>query len=119
MHKSYFLKVASLIGKKWTILLLEEISLPGQKGFNAILQKLKGISPKILSQRLQELESLGAVKKETIPTKNQIKVQYQLTNSGKELFDILKSLQKLEMDSQKDFTENYSRSHKRPWPGDC
>ena len=54
MYKCQLFQVADLLGKKWTIVIIQEVALNGCKGFNAVFNKLKGISPKILSKRLKE-----------------------------------------------------------------
>ena len=73
------------LGKKWTVPLIEEIYFKKKAKFNDISRSLK-ISPKILSQRLNELEKLGIIKK--IDAEND-KIGYELTKKGKELQKII------------------------------
>ncbi|MDO8555565.1 MAG: helix-turn-helix domain-containing protein [Nanoarchaeota archaeon] len=82
-------QVADLIGKKWTIALLGEIVVLGNQGFNALLHRMGKISPKILTERLKELEQQQLIRK-TVDTKSvPMKTAYFLTDKGKELQDIL------------------------------
>lgn len=43
-----------IIGKRWTVLIIREI-LRGNTQFNRFLENIKGISPKVLTERLREL----------------------------------------------------------------
>lgn len=76
--------IAGIIGKKWTIALLQEITLHREKGFNFYLNRLRGISPKVLSQRFRELEREGLLTRSTAG-KELLKTQYRLTRKGEEL----------------------------------
>ena len=77
-------KVSHLIGKKWTIPLIEEININKANGFNHLSKRLKKPSPKVLSTRLKDLEKIGLIKKSLL--KNKItKTNYELTEKGKEL----------------------------------
>ena len=47
-----------IIGKRWTVLIIREI-LRGNTQFNRFMDNIEGISPKVLTERLRELERLG------------------------------------------------------------
>ncbi len=85
---------ADLIGKKWTVVLMQEIRLNGDKGFNAISRRMGKISPKLLSQRLKDLEDAGVIKKETSDGKAPLRTSYRLTKKGEELNRIIADLKK-------------------------
>ena len=85
-------KSADIIGKKWTIALLQEIALNGKKGFNIIFKRMGKISPKILAKRLKELEDEGVIKREYIIKEKPIRAIYILTEKGNELLKIIQSL---------------------------
>jgi DNA-binding HxlR family transcriptional regulator len=51
----------ALFGKKWTLMILGDISMRKKERFNDPLKSLPGISPRILSRRLHELESSGLI----------------------------------------------------------
>lgn len=84
------LELTQLIGKKWTFVLLQEISIRGGEGFNAIHRRMN-ISPKMLAQRLSELETENIVSKQSAALP--LKSCYSLTERGTELYAILKNLQ--------------------------
>ncbi|MFH0836723.1 MAG: helix-turn-helix domain-containing protein [Candidatus Aenigmatarchaeota archaeon] len=73
-----------LIGKKWTLHVLKILHLSKTKRFNQLLNEIKGISPRTLSQRLKDLEKNGFVKRVLF---NEIppKVEYSLTEEGKKI----------------------------------
>ena len=84
-------KILNCISKKWTLLILRELHNNGTKRFNSLIREMKNISPRTLSKRLKELEKLGLVSKKRF---NEIppRVEYSLTNKGKELIKCFKYL---------------------------
>ncbi len=97
MKKCPIFQVADLIGKKWSIVVLQEVSLNGNRGFNAISKRMKIISPKILSKRLKELEDNGIITKERIDNGISIKTRYKLTEKGQELYSIVNNIKSWSM----------------------
>jgi len=85
-------KTLSIIGKKWTLLIIRDL-LGGKKRFSQLAQSLYQISPRTLSSRLKDLEKNGIITKKIF---NQIPphVEYQLTQKGKELKNILDQIRK-------------------------
>ncbi|MBI2546475.1 helix-turn-helix transcriptional regulator [Candidatus Woesearchaeota archaeon] len=79
--------IADLIGKKWTIVLLQEIALNRDKGFNFIHERMQHVSPKILSKRLCELEKFGIIRKQAVAGA-QMRTKYRLTEKGRALYAI-------------------------------
>ncbi|HZY46638.1 MAG TPA: helix-turn-helix domain-containing protein, partial [Candidatus Bathyarchaeia archaeon] len=45
-----------ILGKKWTMLLLRDIGFRHIDRFNRLLESIPGITPRVLSMRLKELE---------------------------------------------------------------
>lgn len=70
-----------IIGKKWTVLIIREI-LRGHKQFKRFMENIVGITPKVLTERLRELERLGIIKREII-SEYPIRVEYSLTDIGR------------------------------------
>ena len=91
MDKCPIFQITGILGKKWTIVLMQEIVLNGEKGFNYILKRMRKISPKILSKRLKELEETGIVERE-IGRQMPLRTRYRLTQKGMELKGIADSL---------------------------
>lgn len=89
-HPGCVAEAASIMGNKWTALLIMELA-KGSSRFCAMESTLEGISPRTLSQRLDELE------KEKIITKKKYaevppRVEYTLTGKGRDLIPILRSM---------------------------
>ena len=78
-----------IIGKKWTVLIIREI-LRGHKQFNRFLEKVEGITPKVLTERLRELEQLGIIKREIV-SEYPVRVEYSLTDIGRGIEPIILS----------------------------
>ncbi len=75
------------IGRRWTGAIIRTL-IGGPCRFNELLARVSGVSDRILSERLRELESLGVVKREVVPGPP-VKVSYELTCSGYELEPII------------------------------
>lgn len=84
--------VADIVGKKWTIVILQEVSLNGEKGFNYIFKRIGKITPKILSRRLKDFEEHGLIKKEVIANEMPVRTKYVLTKKGVELNNIINGM---------------------------
>lgn len=79
-----------LIGERWAMLVVRELIL-GPKRFTDLKKGLPGISPNVLTQRLNELESTSIVFQRRLPAPANIMV-YDLTDWGRELEDIIIAL---------------------------
>ena len=80
-----------IIGDKWKVLIIREL-LPGTRRFNEIRHSIDGVSQKVLTQKLREMESDGLLERKVyaeIPPK----VEYSLTDLGLSLKPILDSLE--------------------------
>ncbi len=88
-------QVSDFIGKKWTLLIVLELSKGNDwKRYSQIKKAMKGITPKMLSARLKELTKEGIIEKKVNSKTTPIKSEYALTKSGKEFLDILESIKK-------------------------
>jgi len=94
MNKCPIFQIADLVGKEWTIVIIQEVALNGEKGFNAILNRMRKISPKLLSKRLKELEESGIIEKKVFANVAPFRTSYKLTKKGKELQEIITFLKK-------------------------
>jgi len=79
---------ASFLSKKWTLSVLVTIGNFGTLRFNHILDRVEGISPKMLSDRLSELETQKLVKR-TVFLEKPPRVEYELTTRGKTLYEAI------------------------------
>jgi len=78
-----------VVGGKWKLVLISVLR-SGKKGFNE-LSREAGISPRILSKELQELEMNGLVSRQVCNTKP-ISVQYELTEYSNTLKEVLDAM---------------------------
>ncbi len=81
---------ASIISNKWKIIILRDL-LTGTKRYNELSRSVVGISAKVLTESLRDLEKDGIVARKVYPVVPP-KVEYSLTEKGKELKDVLESM---------------------------
>jgi DNA-binding HxlR family transcriptional regulator len=72
-----------LIGKKWSGAIIRAL-LAGSTQFSEFSVIIPGVSDRLISVRLKELESNGIVERIVIPDKP-VRIQYQLTEKGRAL----------------------------------
>lgn len=88
-------RTIDFISKKWTLLILLELyKTQGTKRYSELKHSLMGITPKILSCRLRELENQGLITKHIITNGFPIKCEYTLTDSGKDFIRIIKDIKR-------------------------
>ena len=77
-----------VLGKKWTLLILRDIGFLKIVRFNRILESIPGLTPRVLSMRLRELEDEGYI--ECVGGKRQATmVVWRLTEKGRDTMPIL------------------------------
>jgi DNA-binding HxlR family transcriptional regulator len=76
-----------VIGKKWALLILRDVSTYGIDRFNRLLESLPGISPRVLATRLKELERAGLLIRRN-RSKEEAYVRWALTEKGKDIIPI-------------------------------
>jgi|SRR5919109_5190470 DNA-binding HxlR family transcriptional regulator/putative sterol carrier protein len=79
-----------IVGERWALLLVRELLL-GPKRFADLQAGLPGAGPNVLTQRLQELEAAGVIRRRTLPPPAGSRV-YELTEWGAELDTIMSPL---------------------------
>ena len=80
-----------VLGKRWSLLIIKNLSTKDTIRFNELKRALDGISSTVLSERLLELEREGLVSKKIYPEVPP-RVEYSLTAQAKELEVIIKEL---------------------------
>lgn len=75
--------VVAQIGDKWSILILFSL-VDGPDRFNSLKSRIEGISQRMLTQTLRELERDGFVERTVYP-QVPVKVEYELTDLGRGL----------------------------------
>lgn len=79
-----------IIGSKWTALILRDLT-SGPKRFSELERSLQGISPRTLSQRLDDLEGHKIITKQSyseVPPR----IEYTLTQKGNDLAPVLQQM---------------------------
>lgn len=82
--------VKKLVGDKWKMLIIFHL-FNGRKRTNELMYYINGITQKVLTQNLRELEQLGIIEREVfaeVPPRT----DYYLTDIGYSLKPILESL---------------------------
>jgi DNA-binding HxlR family transcriptional regulator len=77
------------VGDRWSLLVIRDL-LTGAKRFTDLMDRLGGITPKTLSQRLRELEDAGILTADREPGRRE--VWYRLTPAGADLAPVLGAL---------------------------
>src|ERR1044072_719192 len=77
-----------VLGKKSTMLIIRDIGFLKIKRFNRILESIPGLTPRVLSMRLKELEREGIIKCTEVRN-DQVIVLWSLTEKGEDILPIL------------------------------
>jgi DNA-binding HxlR family transcriptional regulator len=87
-----FHNAIEFIGKRWMGAVIFSL-LEGPKRYHEIMSSIPGISDRLLTERLRDLETEGLIVKRVIATAPK-KVEYELTPAGKELEEVIYVLRK-------------------------
>jgi DNA-binding HxlR family transcriptional regulator len=82
-HNCPVRNVVAQIGDKWSLLILFAL-VDGPERFNALKSRIQGISQRMLTQTLRDLEREGYVLRTVYP-EVPVRVEYALTDMGKEI----------------------------------
>lgn len=113
-----------LVGERWTLIVVRELLL-GPKRFSDIQRDVIGIGPAVLTQRLQDLEASGIVRRRRLRGPGRIDV-YELTewgygleavNTALSLWAVASPALPREADMSPDTVVLAMRAHSRPVPG--
>jgi DNA-binding HxlR family transcriptional regulator len=80
----------SVLGNKWSALILRDIS-EAPRRFSELEKSLKGISPRTLSQRLDDLEACGIITKKSF-AEMPPRIEYTITKKGRDFIPALQEL---------------------------
>lgn len=79
-----------LFGNKWKIYIIQQLK-ERPFGFNELQRAIVGISQKVLSSNLKEMEKAGLVTRTVIP-ETPIRTEYALSEVGESLMPIINSM---------------------------
>lgn len=78
---------ADILGQKWTALILRDLATCPQR-FCGLEKSVGNINPRTLTQRLEQLEKSGIVKKQAAASR----FEYTLTAKGQDLIPVLEAM---------------------------
>lgn len=81
----------SLLSKKWHPAIVRSLSVSDGLGFSDLETRLDGISAKVLTDALSELQEYAIIERREI-SQSPLRVSYTLTERGEELDDVIESL---------------------------
>ncbi|PKG42637.1 winged helix-turn-helix transcriptional regulator [Psychroflexus sp. MES1-P1E] len=80
-----------IIGGKWKTVILFHL-LSGKLRYNELRKEMPTVTERTLSLQLKTLEEDGIIKREVFTSKPPLKVEYSLTDFGKSLIPLVKSI---------------------------
>jgi DNA-binding HxlR family transcriptional regulator len=83
-------EAASLLERRWQLSILYA-ALTGAIRFSEFAEAVAGISPRMLSERLRDLEAAGLVQRTVIPSSPPT-VEYRLTDRGRRLGPLIEAM---------------------------
>lgn len=78
-----FTRAIEIVGRRWTGAIVRAM-LAGSSRFSEILAAVPGLSDRLLSERLKELEHEGIVERRVTPS-TPVRIEYVLTDKGRDL----------------------------------
>ena len=79
-----------LFGNKWKIYVIQQLEVR-PFGFNELRRAIPGISQKVLSSNLKEMEAAGFINREVVP-ETSVRTEYSLTELGASLMPLIESM---------------------------
>jgi DNA-binding HxlR family transcriptional regulator len=86
----YYRHAVELVGRRWTGTIIRALA-SGVHRFSDIVDTVPGLSDRMLSERLKELESEGIVVR-TVHPETPVRIEYQLTEKGRSLGGVMDAL---------------------------
>src|ERR671915_1744585 len=83
-------RALDVAGDRWTLLIVRELA-PGPRRFTDLVEGLPGISRKVLTERLRQLERDGVIARGELPPPAARQV-YALTDDGRDLAEAMAGL---------------------------
>jgi len=84
-------QTVNLIGHKWKVLILRNLHNSGTQRFNQLFNDINGISQKMLTQQLRQMEGDNLIIRKVYPEVPP-KVEYSLSELGESLKPVLDSM---------------------------
>jgi DNA-binding HxlR family transcriptional regulator len=87
---AYYHHAVELIGARWTGAIVRAL-LTGVTRFSDLTQAIPGLSDRMLSERLKELEAEGIVERHVTPS-TPVRIDYVLTEKGRALAGVVDAI---------------------------
>ena len=84
-------RALDVIGEKWTLLILRDLTRSPSRRFQDLLDSLHGCAPNTLSARLSSLEEQGLIERRQYE-QHPPRMEYVLTAKGRQMRPVLKAL---------------------------
>jgi DNA-binding HxlR family transcriptional regulator len=85
-------RAVEVLGKRWTALIVR-VLLPRPRRFSEVVAAIDGLSDRLLSERLKELEGCGILERRVYPD-TPVRIEYILTEKGRELEQVVEAIQR-------------------------
>lgn len=91
IDQAALLSMHNLVGRKWHLVLVQHLLRSAPLGFSELEERIDGISAKVLSESLSDLENRGVVQRRIV-NERPIRVEYSLSQAGEALEPVVESL---------------------------
>lgn len=85
-----FTHAIEIVGRRWTGAIIRAMLAEASR-FSEILSEVPGLSDRLLSERLKELEQEGIVERRVTPS-TPVRIEYVLTDKGRDLAAVVRSV---------------------------
>lgn len=83
-------QAVELLGRRWTGAIIRALA-DGATRFGDVTAAIPGLSDRMLSERLKELEAEGLVTRTVLPT-HPVRIEYRLTDKGEDLGAVMDAI---------------------------
>ncbi|MFB6149965.1 MAG: winged helix-turn-helix transcriptional regulator [Halobacteriales archaeon] len=85
--------ILPIVGRKWHPVIVHRLLVNGPQGFNDLNRSIEGISPKVLSNCLDDLQDKGILNRRIVSEKP-VRIQYALTERGESLESVITAMER-------------------------
>lgn len=79
-----------LVGRRWSGAIIRSL-MAGRVRFSDVLGDVPGLSDRLLSERLRELEGRGLISR-SVFAETPVRIEYQLTQKGRDLDAVVRAI---------------------------
>jgi len=84
-------RAVEILGKRWTAMIVRTL-LPRPRRFSEMTTIVAGLSDRLLSERLKELEACGIVERR-VYAETPVRIEYALSDKGRQLDQVVDAIQ--------------------------